>query len=104
MDAAARRRRNGAFLQQRIAIERTGGARRGRCRSLHRVGARFWKRSERTRLSNRRARAGSESEISYQGECHFRSTLHAELAQTELVALDLADLETPFGAHPGSHL
>src|SRR6266536_1316019 len=76
MDAAARRRRDGAFLQQRIAIERTGGARRGRCRSLHRVGARFWKRSERTRLSNRRARAGSDFKISQPRECPLRSALH----------------------------
>src|ERR1700687_1113785 len=60
MDAAARRRRHGTFLQQRIAIERTGRPRRGRCRSLHRVGPRFWERPERTRLPNWLAGTGSD--------------------------------------------
>src|SRR5207302_1949152 len=44
MDAVARRRDHGAFLQQRLALERVGRARCRRCRSLHRIGAGLWER------------------------------------------------------------
>ena len=76
LDAAARCRDHGTFLQQRPALERTGGARRFRCRSLYRISARFWKRPEGTRLSGRLTGVGSDLQVSRRGERSFRSTFH----------------------------
>ena len=76
LDAAARCRDHGTFLQQRLALERTDGARCCRCRSLHRVGARPRQRPEGARLSGGFSRARSDLALSRGRQRAFRSAFH----------------------------
>src|SRR6202043_600561 len=94
LDATSGRGDHGAFLQQRFAPERIGSAGCCQCRSLHRIGARFWQRKKGARLSGRHAGIGGDLQISCRRECAFRTALYKQIEKTNLAALDLADLET----------